>query len=617
MRRTMAQALIEFLKAQYVERDGHTQPFFAGCWGIFGHGNVGGVAVALQEQPDFRYYQARNEQAMVHSAIGFAKISHRLRAMACLSSIGPGATNMVSGAATATINRLPVLLLTGDIFATRRVAPVLQQLEAAWTQDISVSDAFKPVSKYWDRINRPEQLGAALLEAMRVLTSPAETGAVTLALPQDVQAEAYDYPDALLRERVWHVPRLRPDLAALRRVTERVHASRRPLLIAGGGVLYSEASEALAHLVEATGIPVGETKAGKGALPFDHPQVLGAMGSSGNLAANRAARDADLVVGVGTRFTDFTTASATAFQNPAVRLVSINIAELDAGKHAAEPLQADARAALEELRVALSGYRVTDAYRAQVAEWKAAWEDEVDRRYALDGSAPLSQAQVIGVVNAFARPQDVVVCAAGSLPGDLHKLWRTRRPGGFHLEFGYSCMGYEIAGGLGAKLASPERDIYVLVGDASYLMMAQEIVTALQEGIKLTIVVLDNHGWGSIGGLSEEAGTGGWGTAFRSRNPRTGALDGDVLPVDLARNAESLGARAIQAATAPELRDALAQARTTDRTTVVTVEVDGGRRVPAYDAWWDVPVAEVSSISAVREARRRYEQAQTRQRHFL
>ncbi|HBY98649.1 MAG TPA: 3D-(3,5/4)-trihydroxycyclohexane-1,2-dione acylhydrolase (decyclizing), partial [Chloroflexi bacterium] len=467
----MAQALVSFLTQQFVERDGVERAFFAGMWGIFGHGNVAGIGQALQQFADsFRYYQTRNEQAMVHTAAGFAKANNRLRTFACTSSIGPGATNMVTGAAQAMVNRLPVLLLPGDIFATRLVAPVLQQLESPHSQDISVNDTFKPVSRYWDRINRPEQLITALPEAMRVLTSPAETGAVTLALPQDVQAEAFDYPEVLFEKRVWTIPRPRADSGLLRRAGEWLRASERPLIIAGGGVIYSEATEALAAFAAQTGIPVAETQAGKGSLPYDHPQSLGAMGVTGTPGANILAREADLVIVIGSRLSDFTTASKTAFQAPDVRFISINVAEFDATKHAALPLVADARVTLEELSRALAGYRVSADYQARVSQFREEWDQEVDRIYHL-GHGPLpSQGEVIGAVNEFSRPQDVVVCAAGSLPGDLHKLWRTRDPKGYHLEYGYSCMGYEIAGGLGVKMAAPDREVYVMVGDGSYLM---------------------------------------------------------------------------------------------------------------------------------------------------
>ncbi len=477
-RLTTAQAIIQFLLHQHVERDGQRQPFFAGCLGIFGHGCIAGIGQALQQYPEFRYYQTKNEQASVHIAAAFAKMSNRRRAFACLSSIGPGATNMVTGAALATINRLPVLLLAGDIFARRNVAPVLQQLEQPYSQDLSVNDAFKPVSKYWDRINRADQIICALPEVMRVLTSPAETGAVTLALPQDVQTETFDYPVELFEDRVWYLPRPVPEPTLLNRAVELIRASKKPLLVAGGGVLYSEACAALAKFAAATGIPVGETQAGKGSLGYDHPQNLGALGVTGTFGANILAREADLVIGIGTRYSDFTTASKTAFQNPKVRFINVNVTEFDAFKHAALPVVADARAALETLGQALRGWQVSAAYRRRGEKFNRAWDAEVSRIYAAKGDQPpICQGAVIGAVNEAARPRDVVLCAAGSLPGDLHKLWRTREPNTYHLEYGYSCMGYEIAGGLGAKMAAPEREIYVMVGDGSWLMMSSELVT--------------------------------------------------------------------------------------------------------------------------------------------
>lgn len=617
VRLTMAQAIIKFLKAQYIERDGVEQPFFAGCLGIFGHGNVAGIGQALQENPDFRYYLVRNEQAMVHTAAAFAKVSRRLRAFACTSSIGPGATNMVTGAAVATINHLPVLLLPGDIFARRNVAPVLQQLELPISQDLSVNDCFKPVSRYWDRLNRPEQAITALLEAMRVLTSPVETGAVTLALPQDVQAEAYDYPVALFARRVWHVSRVRPDEAALRRAVELIRRSRAPLIVAGGGVIFSDATAALRAFVDQTGIPVGETQAGKGSLPYDHPACLGAIGVTGTLGANRMAREADLIIGIGTTYDDFTTASKTAFQNPEVRFININISEFDACKHAALPLIGDARVTLEALRLALGDWQVDPAYRAQARAYNEAWDREVERIYHLEHGPLPSQGEVIGAVNEAAGPRDIVLCAAGSLPGDLHKLWRTRDEFGYHLEYGYSAMGYEIAGGLGAKMAAPDREVFVMVGDGSYLMMAQEIVTAVQEGIKLIIILIDNGGFASIGGLSQSIGSGGFGTRYLARNPATGQLDGEPLPVDLAANARSLGAHVIVARTIADLRQALMEAKAQTRTTVIYIQTDREQRVGGYESWWDVPVAAVSTMPTVQAAYEAYVEARQKERYYL
>lgn len=524
---------------------------------------------------------------------------------------------MITGAATATINRIPVLLLPGDVFARRNVAPVLQQLESEHTQDISVNDAFKPVSRYWDRINRSDQLPFALMEAMRVLTSPADAGAVTLALPQDVQAEAWDYPEELFEKRVWHIARPPADRALLERAVQLIVAAERPLIIAGGGVIYSEASAALARFVERTGIPVGETQAGKGALSFDHPQNLDAIGVTGTPGANVIAREADVVIAIGTRLSDFSTASKTAFQNPDVRFININVATFDAHKHAGLPVVADARVTLEELTEALEGYRVSDEYTARVASLKQEWETEVERLFALRHGPPISQGEVIGTVNKFSRPEDVVVCAAGSLPGDLHKLWQARNPKGYHLEYGYSCMGYEIAGGLGVKMADPSREVYVMVGDGSYLMMSSEIVTSIQEGYKLNIVLVDNHGFSSIGGLSQSIGSGGFGTDYRFRNSETGQLDGEQLQVDFAANAESLGAHAIRAVTCDDLQRALEEARRKDRTTVIVVEVDKEMRVPGYESWWDVPVAEVSELETVRTAREQYEKASKKERYFF
>ncbi len=620
LRLTVAQALIKFLKHQFVERDGRVQPFFAGCFGIFGHGNIAGIAQALRENPDFRYYLARNEQAMVHTAAAYAKMKNRLQTLVCTSSIGPGATNMVTGAAAATINRLPVLLLPGDIFARRNVAPVLQQLESEHSQDISVNDCFKPVSRYWDRINRPDQLLTALPEAMRVLTSPAETGAVTLALPQDVQTEAFDYPASFFRDRVWHVPRNRPDRQALARAAEVIRRSKRPMIIAGGGVIYSEATEALRHFVDATGIPVGETMAGKGSLAFDHPLNLGAVGVTGTPAANACARQADLVIGIGTRYSDFTTASKTAFQDPNVCFININVAEFDAYKHSALALVGDARATLEELAAGLEGWRVAPDYEAQARQWHADWAREVDRIYAIRHAPLPSQGEIIGAINALSDPQGVIVNAAGSLPGDLHKLWRARHPRHYHLEYGYSTMGYEIAGGLGVKMAAPEREVTVLVGDGSYLMMAQEIITSIQEGYKLIIVLVDNQGFKSIGSLSRALGQEGFGTRYVY--PVNGRLPGDELkddvqplPVDLAANARSLGAIVFQAHSYDEFVAAYQAAKQTETTTVVYVQVDRYESVPSY-GWWDVPVAEVSEMPAVRAARQDWERMRAMERIF-
>lgn len=622
MRMTMAQAVIAFIKNQYTERDGIEQPFFAGCFGIFGHGNVAGIGQALQQNPDFRYYQVRNEQAMVHAASAYAKVKDRMQTMVCTSSIGPGATNMITGAALATINHLPVLLLPGDVFARRNVAPVLQQCESPQTQDASVNDCFKPVSRYWDRINRPDQLLTSLPEAMRVLTSAADTGAVTIALPQDVQTEAYDYPLAFFKKRVWHIRRYRPDDRALSEAAALIRKSKRPVIIAGGGMIYSAAMETLRELVARTGIPVGETMAGKGSLRFDHPLQLGGVGVTGTLAANRIAREADLVIGVGTRYSDFTTSSKTAFQNPQVRFINVNVAEFDAFKHSALPVVGDAKVTLEELMNSLQGYRVEDAYRQEAIQWHNEWEAEVERIYAIRNTPLPSQGELIGLLNERSSPDAIVVNAAGSMPGDLHKLWRARHPKNLHLEYGYSCMGYEIAGGLGVKMAAPERDVYVIVGDGSYLMLSTDIVTSIQEGYKLIIILWDNGGFKSIGSLSRSLGQDGFGTRFIF--PQDNSLAGDSaegevreLPIDFAANARSLGAEVIECHTSEDYSAAIKAAQTTDCTTMVYIRNDRYVSVPAYESWWDVPVAEVSDMPSVQAARKTWQEMRKEERYFL
>jgi len=613
-RLTTAQAIIRFLKNQFTERDGQQHRLVEGCLGIFGHGNVAGIGQALEQDPGLPYYLFRNEQAMVHTAAAFAKMANRLRTLVCTTSIGPGATNMITGAAVATINRLPVLLLPGDIFARRNVAPVLQQLESSATQDISVNDCFKPVARYWDRIERPEQILAALPAAMRVLSSPADTGAVVLSLPQDVQVEAFDYPASFFEKRVWQVPRARCDSQLLQKAARWIRSAKQPVIITGGGTIYSEATEALSAFAGQTGIPVGETQAGKGSLPFNHAQALGAIGVTGTPGANILARESDLIIGVGTRYSDFTTASQTAFQNPAVRFININVGEFDAGKQSALPLVGDAQVTLKELACALQSTTVSTSYATRVAEFRDAWEKEVDRLHNPSGTDLISQGEVIGVVNEISGPRDVLVCAAGSLPGDLHKMWRTRDPKGYHMEYGYSCMGYEISGGLGVKMAAPDREVYVMVGDGSYLMMAQEIVTSLQENYKLTIVVIDNHGFSSIGGLSRACGNRGMGTEYRYRT--NGKLEGDLIPVDYVANARSLGAEAVRTTTREEFKQALLAASKSHQTSVVVIETAYDQRVPGYESWWDVPIAEVSEVESVRVARAKYEEAVRKERLF-
>ena len=622
VRLTTAQALVRFLSNQYVERDGVEHKFFGGCFGIFGHGNLAGIGEALYENSDLlTYYQARNEQAMVHTASAYARMSNRLSTLVCTSSIGPGATNMVTGAALATVNRLPVLLLPGDVFATRIPDPVLQQIEVPSNGDVSANDSFAPVCRYWDRVNRPEQLISAGLQAMRVLTNQAETGAVTLAMPQDVQAEAYDFPEEFFEKRVWHIGRPVPDQAALERAVTLIKSADRPLIVAGGGIIYSEATEVLASLAESTGIPVCETQAGKGSIRYDHPLSLGPVGVNGSFSANRFAREADLVIGIGTRYADFTTASKSAFQNPEVRFVNINIADFDVHTHAGTPLVGDARSTIEVLSEMLSDHEVDSGYREQAKRANEEWDEEVERLYSL-GHGPLpAQSEVIGAISSFSEPEDVVVNAAGSMPADLLKLWRAQDSKSYHVEYGFSCMGYEIPGGLGVKMAAPEREVYVMCGDGSYLMLNGEIVTSIQEGYKLTIVLVDNNGFSSIGALSNAAGTDAFGTHYRYRKNGSIGLDsekpGDMLPVDIAANAESLGAHVIRAETVGELKGALAEAKDIDRTVVIYTFVDRYEVVPDYDSWWDVPVAEVSEVSSVQKAREDYEAGKQAQRRYL
>ncbi|HET8598815.1 MAG TPA: 3D-(3,5/4)-trihydroxycyclohexane-1,2-dione acylhydrolase (decyclizing), partial [Segeticoccus sp.] len=572
VRLTVAQATVQFLTAQHTERDGQRQRLFAGVFGIFGHGNVAGIGQALlqselKDPQQLPYVLARNEQAMVHTSVAYARAKDRLQTWACTASVGPGSTNMLTGAALATINRIPVLLLPSGTFATRVSAPVLQELEQLYAGDVTVNDAFRPLSRYFDRVQRPEQLPSALLNAMRVLTDPVETGAVTVALPQDVQAEAFDWPVELFEERTWHIPRPPAEPAVIERAAALIRSARRPMVVAGGGVHYSGAEDALQAFCEATGIPVTETQAGKGALPHGHPQELGAVGSTGTTAANTVARAADLVIGIGTRYSDFTTASRTAFQNEGVRFVNVNVARFDAGKHAGLQVLGDAREAITALTAALDGWSVDPAYgEEQGALWRA-WDVTVETAYrpgseVTDRLAPglLTQGQVLGLVNERSDPRDVVVCAAGSMPGDLHKLWRVRDRKGYHVEYGYSCMGYEIAGGIGVKLAQPDRDVFVMVGDGSYLMMSSELVTAVQERVKIIVVLVQNHGFHSIGSLSESLGSQRFGTSYRFRSD-DGRLDGPPLPVDLAANARSLGAHVIEVHSAAELADAIAQAK--------------------------------------------------------
>ncbi|MFS8197251.1 3D-(3,5/4)-trihydroxycyclohexane-1,2-dione acylhydrolase (decyclizing) [Streptomyces sp. CWNU-52B] len=612
-RLTVAQALVRFLAAQYTERDGVRRRLVSATWGIFGHGNVAGLGQALLEYADdMPYHQGRNEQSMVHAAVGYARQSNRLSAQAVTTSVGPGATNLVTGAALATINRLPVLLLPGDTFATRPADPVLQQLEVPYAGDVSVNDCLRPVSRYFDRVTRPEALIPAALQAMRVLADPVDTGAVTLALPQDVQAEAFDWPEEFFAERVWAVRRPAADPGELAAAVQAIRQARRPLVVAGGGVHHSEAEDALREFADLTRIPVASTQAGKGSLAWDHPADVGGVGHTGTATACELARTADLVIGVGTRWTDFTTASGTLFTAQGVRFLNLNIASFDGHKMAGRPLVADARTALVSLTEALAahGHHAEPAYVTEYTDDKERWEYRVDAAYeAEDPFARPTQPQVLGVLDELATDADILVNAAGSLPGDLHKLWRARSRDQYHVEYGYSCMGYEIPAAIGVRMAAPDRPVWALVGDGTYLMMPTEIVTAVQEGIAIKVVILQNHGYASIGGLSETVGAERFATAYRHRS-EDGTYTGRPLPVDLAANAASLGMRVLRAKTVSDLREALTEARAAATPTCVYVETETADTVsgaPPAQAWWDVPVAETATRPSALKARKLYE----------
>ena len=618
MKLTMAQAIIRYLNNQYVERDGKENKFIAGVWGIFGHGNVAGIGEALEQNKNLKHFLPRNEQAMVHTAVAYAKQNKRMKIFACTSSIGPGATNMVTAAAGATINRLPVLLLPGDIFSRRNVAPVLQQLEHTNSPDISVNDCFKPVSVFWDRINRPEQIISSLPEALRVLTDPIATGAVTLSLPQDVQAEAYDYPDHLFNKRVWAVPRNMPSEESLASAAAIIKKATNPVIIAGGGVIYSDAEKALNEFCNNTGIPVGETQAGKGAIPWNHSQSLGAIGVTGTSAANIISRDADLIICIGTRISDFTTASKTLFQHPGVTFLSINVSPFDAHKYSSVSLIGDAKKSLQTLNHILKndGFSISVKFRAKIKQQKNNWNQEVDRIFNLKNEPAVSQGEVIGLISDCMTEDDTVVCAAGSLPGDMHKLWRTVNGNQYHMEYGYSCMGYEIAGGLGIRMAKQSGEVFVMVGDGSYLMMNSEIVTAVQENQKLIIVLINNHGFGSINGLSLSLGSEGFGNQYRQREKETGEYTGDELPVDYTAHAKSMGIDAVKVKTKQRLEKSIRQARENHGSTLIEILVDRSVGVPGYEAWWDVPVAEVSESDRVTKIRKEYNKKKKGERNF-
>lgn len=605
-RLTMSQALLRFLDNQYISLDGEETKFVTGVMGIFGHGNVTGIGEALERDAgSLVYTQGKSEQGMVHAAAAYAKQRGRKQIYACTSSIGPGALNMVTAAATATVNRIPVLLLPGDNFACRQPDPVLQQLEVPGDYTVSAADAFKPVSRYWDRIVRPEQLISAALQAMRVLTDPAETGAVTLALPQDVQAEAYDYPDDFFQKRIHILDRRPPASDAIRRAADLIKEKRRPIIIAGGGVHYAEATQQLAAFAAAFNIPVAETQAGKSALPWDHPLNMGAIGVTGSLSANLLAKEADLIIGIGTRYSDFTTSSKSAFNFENAAFVNLNVNAHDAVKLNALSLTCDAKEGLAALKDVLAGCQYRSGYDdAELAKRKADWDSEVDRLYAVQAEDGLAQTRALGMINETLQPSDVIVCAAGSLPGDLHRLWRSSQPRTYHMEYGFSCMGYEVSGAFGAALAEPSREVYALVGDGSYLMLHSELVTSLQEGVKMTILLFDNHGFQCIHNLQRGHGSDGFGNEFRYRSKETGRLTGGYMPIDFAMHARSLGAKAYTARTEEELREALLQAREETVTTLIEIKVLPGTNTSGYESWWRVGVPEVSGSAKVAEAYR-------------
>lgn len=626
VRLTVGQALVRFLTQQYSERDGDERRLIAGTFGIFGHGNVAGVGQALlqnsvdaKEDDAMPYWLMRNEQGGVHAAAGFAKETRRRQTLAVTTSIGPGATNMVTGAALATTNRLPVLLLPSDQFATRYPDPVLQQLEDPRSLDISVNDAFKPVSRFWDRINRPEQLMPSLLAAMRVLTDPAETGAVTICLPQDVQAEAYDWPQEFFSRRVWHIPRPAPDPAALERAVAAIKAAKRPLIVAGGGVVYSEASEVLREFASVTGIPVTDTQSGKGAINFDHPLAVGGVGSTGNSAANALAAQADLIIGIGTRYSDFTTASHTAFARPDVKFVNINVQSFDAAKNSATMVVADARAALVALQEQLAGWHTDAAYQQEAAGLWDEWNDVIEQCYHRDHEPLPAQTEVFGALNDELAERDVIINAAGSMPGDLQCLWRATSPDQYHLEYAYSTMGYEIPAALGVRLAigDEDRNVVAVVGDGSYQMMPMELATIASEGIKVIVVLLDNAGFASIGALSESVGSQRFGTKYRMRDASSGRLDGAPVPFDLAANAASWGVKVVRSDGIEEFRSSLRTALDGEESVVLYIETDLTGPNPPGSSWWDVPVSETSTLQSTTAARAAYEQGKRDQRHHL
>ena len=623
---TVSQAVVEFLSHQYTVDGDYRERTIQGVFGIFGHGNVAGIGQALKqlsvENPSLMpYYQARNEQAMVHESSAFARMKRRRATFACTASVGPGATNMLTGAAVATTNHLPVLLLPSDTFANRASDPVLQQLEMPHDATLSVNDAFKPLSRFFDRVQRPEQLFSALMGAMRVLTDPVETGAVTICLPEDVQAEVFDVPEEFLADRDWHIRRPRAEAAQLAEVARVIASSKRPFIVAGGGVIYSDAHDALQTFVEQTKIPVGTSQAGVGSLNWDHPQLLGSVGATGTTAANRAAKEADLVIGIGTRYSDFTTSSRTAFQNPDVRFININIASFDAFKHGSPlPVVADARESLKELTALLATFATMSDYQIKYTQEKSEWDAVVDAAFVDQKRALPSQTEIIHAVQSASDATDTLICAAGSLPGDLHKLWRVRSPLGYHVEYAFSCMGYEIAAGLGAARAGATP--IVMVGDGSYLMMHTEIVSAVAEGLKVIIVLIQNHGYASIGHLSESIGSERFGTQYRYKNQAGNNFErGEKLPVDLAANAASLGINVIDIKQTPsaiaDLHAAVKKAKQSSTSTLIHINSDPLLYSPDGEGWWDVPIAPISTLKSTQDAYAQHKDEISLQRPLL
>lgn len=625
VRLTVAQAIIRFLVNQYSERDGIERRLVTGAFGIFGHGNVAGIGQALLQNeidptPDggeMPYIMPRNEQGQVHAAAAFAKANNRMQTMMCTSSIGPGSLNMVTGAALATTNRLPVLLFPADQFATRTPDPVLQQIENQQTLDTTVNDAFRPVSAFFDRINRPEQLLPSLMQAMRTLTDPADTGAVVLAMPQDVQAEAFDFPEEMFAKRVWHVRRTPAEPAAISRAVAMIRIAKRPLLIAGGGTIYSEASEELRSFAAATGIPVADTQAGKGAINFDHPQSVGGVGATGGDSANHLADKADLIIGVGTRYSDFTSASRTQFKNPDVRFLNINIKAFDAVKNSGEMIVADARESLTALAGALGDYHVDANYAEEILREKAAWDKRVDECIHL-GHGPLpAQTEVFGALNEMMGDNDVLINAAGSMPGDLQALWRARTPVQYHVEYAFSTMGYEIPAALGVKMALPDSQVVAIVGDGTYQMLPMELATITQEGIKVIFVLLQNYGFASIGALSESHGSQRFGTRYRAGGGAKHNVDGPHLDVDLAANARSWGIDVIEVHGIEEFKEAYRTAEKAERATLIHIETDLYGPNPPSSSWWDVPISQISRIESTRRAYEEYVRDRKIQRHYV